>query len=197
MLDRLPSHHGLDSLGYGIQQLMFMSDPPDALSVGTMCSGSDSPLLALKVIQALNSGLKVRHAFSVELNPAKRSFITTLFPDVQHVFSNTDYMKNETALDTKTGMVVPVVRVTLLIGGFSCTDISRLNIYSHQYRQCAATGAGKSGGTLRGMMDYILKHSPNYVILENVEAVNDVASQAPHQTRTEIERVGWVSGSAR
>jgi hypothetical protein len=48
------------------------------------------------------------------------------------------------------------------------------------------------------MMDYIAKHSPNYVTLENVEAVNDVASQAPHQTRTEIEReLGWVSGSAR
>ncbi|KAJ3049830.1 hypothetical protein HDU99_008817, partial [Rhizoclosmatium hyalinum] len=141
--------------------------PP--LRLATMCSGTESPLLAIKLIgDALSEKLgipnvlKVHHVFSCEIEPFKQAYIDRNFsPPI--LFRDVRQLCNDTAT-TAYGATVPVPgNVDILIAGTSCVDYSSLN-----NKKQGIEAAGESGDTFRGMLGWVNNHRPPIVILENV-----------------------------
>ncbi|KAJ3409272.1 hypothetical protein HDV05_004536 [Chytridiales sp. JEL 0842] len=139
------------------------------IRVATMCSGTESPLLALGMIsRALKSldptapPLLVDHVFSCEIEPFKQAYIERNFSPPL-LFRDVRELGGDTAT-TAYGARVPVPgHVDMLIAGTSCVDYSNLN---NQKQDIDAKG--ESGETFRGMLKYVQKHRVPLVILENV-----------------------------
>ncbi|KXN85521.1 hypothetical protein AN958_11224 [Leucoagaricus sp. SymC.cos] len=137
------------------------------LRVATMCSGTESPLLALEFIQKSireqhGLELEIEHVFSCEIEPFKQAYIERnfrppiLFRDICEL--------GETEAHTAYGALVPVPGdVDLLVAGTSCVDFSNLNMHKKNLND-----DGESGQTLRGLISWITNHRPPVVILENV-----------------------------
>jgi site-specific DNA-cytosine methylase len=105
------------------------------LRVATMCSGTESPLLALdmlsKAIEDQNGkeGLAVEHVFSCEIEPYKQAYIERNFsPPV--LFRDIRELGNDQAC-TAYGSLADVPNtpgcVDMLVAGTSCVDYSNLN----------------------------------------------------------------------
>jgi site-specific DNA-cytosine methylase len=137
------------------------------LRVATMCSGTESPLLALdmmckSVMKQNGVKLDIDHVFSCEIEPFKQAYIERnfqppiLFRDIRELGA-----KQAT---TAYGSLVDVPgNVDMLVAGTSCVDYSTLNNEKKDI-----DSKGESGQTFRGMMDWIKKFMPAVVILENV-----------------------------
>ncbi|KIY70594.1 hypothetical protein CYLTODRAFT_488004 [Cylindrobasidium torrendii FP15055 ss-10] len=137
------------------------------LRVATMCSGTESPLLALGLIQESlqeRSGVsfEVEHVFSCEIEPFKQAYIERnfhpplLFRDIRELGGD----KAHTAY----GALAPVPGdIDVLIAGTACIDYSNLN-----NKKKTIHDKGKSGQTFYGMFEFVQKHRPPIVILENV-----------------------------
>ncbi|KAI0372611.1 hypothetical protein BV20DRAFT_1119632 [Pilatotrama ljubarskyi] len=137
------------------------------MRVATMCSGTESPLLALNLIQRsimehYGVALEYEHVFSCEIEPFKQAYIERnfqpplLFRDVCEL--------GEDEATTAYGALAPVPGdVDLLVAGTSCVDYSNLN---NEKQDIDANG--ESGRTFRGMMSWVKNHRPPLVILENV-----------------------------
>ncbi|KAF8159484.1 hypothetical protein B0H34DRAFT_655502 [Crassisporium funariophilum] len=137
------------------------------LRVATMCSGTESPLLALELIQKSileQHGVKfdIEHVFSCEIEPFKQAYIERnfhpplLFRDVCEL--------GDAEAHTAYGALAPVPGdVDILIAGTSCVDYSNLNTQKQDI-----DANGESGRTFRGMMSWVNYHRPPLVILENV-----------------------------
>ncbi|KAJ3265798.1 hypothetical protein HDU77_003818 [Chytriomyces hyalinus] len=141
--------------------------PP--LRVATMCSGTESPLLAIKLISDALSAklgvpdiLKVHHVFSCEIEPFKQAYIDRNFsPPI--LFRDVKELSNKVAT-TAYGSIVPVPgNVDILIAGTSCVDYSSLN-----NKKLGIESGGESGDTFKGMLGWVETHRPPLVILENV-----------------------------
>lgn len=140
-----------------------------ALRVATMCSGTESPLLALNLIsRAIESkwGIQVdiEHVFSCELEPFKQAYIERnfsppiLFRDVTEL--------GKAKAHTAYGALVDVPGdIDLLVAGTSCVDYSGLN----NAKKAMGEG-GESGRTFFGMLDWVKRNRPAIVILENVKS---------------------------
>ncbi|KAJ3379866.1 hypothetical protein HDU84_006341 [Entophlyctis sp. JEL0112] len=160
MITRVPK------LADNVKQL-HSSRPP--LRIATMCSGTESPLLAIKLIsdslsRKLNIPhvLRVHHVFSCEIEPFKQAYIDRnfqppiLFRDVRQLGSK--------SATTAYGACVEVPGcVDILIAGTSCVDYSNLN-----NKKQTIDAKGESGETFRGMLAWVKTHRPPIVILENV-----------------------------
>ena len=137
------------------------------LRVATMCSGTESPLLALDKIgvateREYGAKLAVDHVFSCEIEPFKQAYIERnfappiLFRDIREL--------DEDQATTAYGALVDVPGYCdMLVAGTSCVDYSNLN-----NEQKTINEAGESGQTFRGMMTWVQKKQPPVVILENV-----------------------------
>ncbi|KAF4610679.1 hypothetical protein D9613_006998 [Agrocybe pediades] len=137
------------------------------LRVATMCSGTESPLLALELIQKSildqhGINVDVEHVFSCEIEPFKQAYIERnfhpplLFRDVCEL--------GDPEAHTAYGALAPVPGdVDILIAGTSCVDYSNLNTQKQDI-----DANGESGRTFRGMMSWVKQHRPPIVILENV-----------------------------
>ncbi|KAF9224022.1 hypothetical protein BS17DRAFT_703902 [Gyrodon lividus] len=137
------------------------------LRVATMCSGTESPLLALELIcQSIKERhdivLEFEHVFSCEIEPFKQAYIErnfkppVLFRDVCEL--------GDLEATTAYGALAPVPGdVDLLVAGTSCVDYSNLN-----NEKKGIDGGGESGRTFHGMMSWVINHRPPLVILENV-----------------------------
>ena len=137
------------------------------LRVATMCSGTESPLLALDKIgvateREYGAKLAVDHVFSCEIEPFKQAYIERnfappiLFRDIREL--------DEDQATTAYGALVDVPGFCdMLVAGTSCVDYSNLN-----NEQKTINEAGESGQTFRGMMTWVQKKQPPVVILENV-----------------------------
>ena len=124
--------------------------------------------------------LSFDHVFSCEIEPFKQAYIERNFsPPI--LFRDVTELGKKRA-HTAYGSVVPVpgdVDVSqlayyiqlvaladffqILIAGTSCVDYSNLN---NQQQDIDANG--ESGRTFRGMLQWVKKHQPPIVILENV-----------------------------
>ncbi|CAG7850002.1 SubName: Full=Uncharacterized protein {ECO:0000313/EMBL:CCA72586.1} [Serendipita indica DSM 11827] len=143
---------------------------PRKLRVGTMCSGTESPLLALQLISEameLNDAMRgqrldVEHIFSCEIEPFKQAYIERNFrPPI--LFRDVTELGRDEAT-TAYGSLVPVPgNIDLLVAGTSCVDYSTLNVH-----QKSIDAGGESGNTFYGMLSYVKNHRPPIVILENV-----------------------------
>ncbi|KAJ7066529.1 hypothetical protein C8F01DRAFT_1123601 [Mycena amicta] len=137
------------------------------LRVATMCSGTESPLLALELIQKAileQHGLKfdVEHVFSCEIEPFKQAYIERNFhPPI--LFRDVCELGN-TEAHTAYGALVNIPGdVDMLVAGTSCVDYSNLN-----NKKQGIDAKGESGQTFRGMLGWVKLHRPPIVILENV-----------------------------
>ncbi|KAI9342379.1 helicase-like transcription factor HLTF/DNA helicase RAD5, DEAD-box superfamily [Obelidium mucronatum] len=141
--------------------------PP--LRLATMCSGTESPLLAIKLIgEALSAKLgipdvlKIHHVFSCEIEPFKQAYIDRNFsPPI--LFRDVRQLCNDTATTAYGATVAVPGNVDILIAGTSCVDYSSLN-----NKKQGIEAAGESGDTFRGMLGWVANHRPPIVILENV-----------------------------
>ncbi|KAJ3136566.1 hypothetical protein HK100_001549 [Physocladia obscura] len=141
--------------------------PP--LRLATMCSGTESPLLAIKLISdALSAklgtpnALKFHHVFSCEIEPFKQAYIDRNFkPPI--LFRDVRQLCNETATTAYGATVSVPGNVDILIAGTSCVDYSSLN-----NKKQGIEAKGESGETFRGMLGWVKNHRPPIVILENV-----------------------------
>ena len=138
-----------------------------SLRVATMCSGTESPLLALRL---LNMALfkkhevkfQVEHVFSCEIEPWKQAYIEANFsPPV--IFRDIRDLDKEEATAAFGSPVKVEGNVDILIAGTSCVDNSTLNAQ----RKDGRDGGGESSQTYWGMRKYIRKHRPRIVIQEN------------------------------
>ncbi|EKD04517.1 DNA repair protein rad8 [Trichosporon asahii var. asahii CBS 8904] len=137
------------------------------LRVATMCSGTESPLLALNMIaksmeEQYDVKLNVEHVFSCEIEPFKQAYIERNFrPPI--LFRDVTELGRKKA-HTAYGSLVDVPgNVDLLIAGTSCVDYSGLNNVKQDI-----DANGESGRTFRGMLQWVNKHRPPVVLLENV-----------------------------
>jgi site-specific DNA-cytosine methylase len=156
------------------------------LRVATMCSGTESPLLALELIcgaimDQYDVALNVEHVFSCEIEPFKQAYIERnfhppiLFRDVCELGETHAYVLADIVVyciksltthlrTTAYGALAPVPGdVDLLVAGTSCVDYSNLNNVKQDI-----DASGESGRTFRGMMSWVKNHRPPLVILENV-----------------------------
>ncbi|KAG8999653.1 hypothetical protein FRB94_003868 [Tulasnella sp. JGI-2019a] len=137
------------------------------LRVATMCSGTESPLLALMQVSRVMKRdhgvtLEFEHVFSCEIVPWKQAYIERNFsPPV--LFRDVTELGNEEAT-TAYGAMAPVpLAVDMLIAGTSCVDYSSLN-----NNKQSINARGESGETFRGMMRWVARAKPTIIILENV-----------------------------
>ncbi|EEQ31869.1 DNA repair protein rad8 [Microsporum canis CBS 113480] len=137
------------------------------LRVATMCSGTESPLLALEMIQnslrqLVGKTFRLHHLFSAEIDAFKQSYIQRNFaPEI--IFRDV----NELVADEATTAFGSVRKVPtdpdLLVVGFSCVDFSALNFYRKTLEEM-----GESGHTFYGVLRYMQRCRPALVVLENV-----------------------------
>ncbi|SPO47219.1 uncharacterized protein PSANT_04907 [Moesziomyces antarcticus] len=138
------------------------------LRVATMCSGTESPLLALELMcRAIHEQhgirINVHHVFSCEIEPFKQAYIERNFsPPI--LFRDVTELGGEKA-HTAYGALVDVPGdVDILIAGTSCVDYSHLN-----NSKKGLNDGGESGRTFRGMLEWVMRHKPTLVVLENVK----------------------------
>ncbi|GAB7347637.1 hypothetical protein MBLNU459_g4506t1 [Dothideomycetes sp. NU459] len=140
------------------------------LRVATMCSGTESPLLAFDLIKdSLEvhgvNGLQIDHVFSAEIVPYKQAYIERnfqppiIFRDIVEITTSEDG-KATTAYGAK--VTIPG-GVDILIAGTSCVDFSGLN----RLRKGLDDG-GESGDTFNAVLSYAKAYRPRVVLLENV-----------------------------
>ncbi|KAF2722314.1 hypothetical protein K431DRAFT_284007 [Polychaeton citri CBS 116435] len=142
------------------------------LRVATMCSGTESPLLALEMIQHSlsrhNVEIRIDHLFSAEIVPYKQAYIERnftpkiIFRDITELVEavKEDVPKATTAYGAK----VPVpTDVDIVIAGTSCVDFSRLN-----NKQKGLNDNGESAKTWEAVTAFNKAFRPAIVILENV-----------------------------
>ena len=140
-------------------------------TVGTMCSGSE--LVAALLAEApqhwgedtqLDSCNFFEHSFSCENEGYKQQWIkdmfapALLFGDAGEIArgQGTDLMSSETAL---------VPYVDIFIAGFSCKDVSAMNIWKHLWEQRQAEQDGSTAYTLRCGLTYIDVKRPKIFVL--------------------------------
>ena len=146
------------------------------LRFATMCSGTESPLLAIEMVQdALRSlgecELAVEHLFSAEIVPYKQAYIERNFnPPIifRDITELTSAVNMETpAATTVYGSKVPIPgNIHILIAGTSCVDFSRLN---NKRKALDQEEGGESSKTWFAVLAYVKEFRPAIVILENVK----------------------------
>ena len=137
------------------------------LRVGTMCSGTESPLLALRHVNKClqdtgEPSIRVEHVFSAEIEPVKQAYIERNFKP-QHIFRDVrDFLEGSQPEGTTVyGQCIPVPsNVDILIVGSSCVDYSTLNN--------KPSVAGESNDTFSAVIAYARFAKPPILILENV-----------------------------
>ncbi|KAF2640429.1 hypothetical protein P280DRAFT_550182 [Massarina eburnea CBS 473.64] len=142
------------------------------LNVATMCSGTESPLIALDELskgleQLGKSTIRVNHLFSAEIDVLKQGFIERnfqppkLFRDVREFIP-----EDANTATTAYGAEEEIPRdADIVVAGFVCKDISRLN--NHQK---GIDDDGESGDTFRAVYSYTKRFRPKIVLIENVSA---------------------------
>ncbi|KAK4574111.1 hypothetical protein LTR86_001872 [Recurvomyces mirabilis] len=144
------------------------------LRVATMCSGTESPLLALQMIaDALRESgeppLNIEHVFSAEIVPYKQAYIErnfappVIFRDITEfpmAFQSTGTPVATTAYGSK--VAIPL-HADIVIAGTSCVDYSIQN-----NKKKGINDGGESGQTWFGALAYCKAVRPPIIIFENV-----------------------------
>ncbi|KAF2136382.1 uncharacterized protein K452DRAFT_138048 [Aplosporella prunicola CBS 121167] len=143
------------------------------LRVATMCSGTESPLLALQLVSealkrlGISTPLRLRHLFSAEIVPIKQAFIERnysppiIFRDVRELVE--PQAQTQGATNVYGAKVQVPGDVDLLVAGFSCVDYSNLN-----QKKKAAGEKGESKDTFEAICAYTRAWKPKIIVLENL-----------------------------
>jgi len=141
------------------------------LRVGTMCSGTDSPVVVFNKLSKALRGLNIEHTFSCEYNPAKQEWIKANFPNLQYLFGDINELKTGLAFNYVTDEKVRVPEVDIVIAGFVCKSVSTENNAREQFANCIQEACGQTGETFNGVIGYVRKYKPSLVICENVKGL--------------------------
>ncbi|KAL7551244.1 LOW QUALITY PROTEIN: hypothetical protein ACHAWF_014435, partial [Thalassiosira exigua] len=139
----------------------------DPLVLGTACSGTDAPALAMTLVQeqlekrGMGNLFHHRHAFSCEKEPFKQSYLarnfdSTLYPDIVKLC-------DDPPRDVY-GRERPVPDFNLFVAGTSCKDFSMLR----SNKRIDIEDKGCSGETFLAACESLFKKKPRYAIFENV-----------------------------
>ncbi|KAI0578561.1 DNA repair protein rad8 [Pyrenophora tritici-repentis] len=146
------------------------------IKVATMCSGTESPLLALdEICKALkvagHSPPLIQQEFSAEIEVFKQAFIERnfhpkiLFRDVRDFID-----ESSTKATTAYGAEVEIpIGIDILVAGFVCKDLSRLNNQGKSLED-----GGETGDTWLAVHTYARRFRPSIVLLENVKSQKGV-----------------------
>ena len=142
--------------------------PCRTATIGTACSGTDAPLLALLAIQHVvcrKYKLPVRflHLFSAELDKRKRTFLQRMYPrQIKCLFGDCTTLHDMTSYDYISKRRVLVPEVQWMFMGFQCKDVSTLNPKQVELRQAFEndmTLATKTGKVFKdGVIAYAREH---------------------------------------
>ncbi|CAJ2509459.1 Uu.00g144850.m01.CDS01 [Anthostomella pinea] len=143
------------------------------IEVGTMCSGTESPLLAFDLLSKalVENGqrpLRVHQKFAAEIEVFKQAFIERnqspeiIFRDVR------EFIPEEATTATTAYGAEELIPsgLDVLIAGFVCKDLSRLNTNPKGLQD-----NGESGDTWLAIYSYAKRFRPTIVLLENVKSV--------------------------
>lgn len=169
IVDRLVGEQ-VDKIGALLQGALKSKDIGSAanpLQLGTACSGTDAPALALNLVQeqmelrGLGDLFAFTHEFSCENDPFKqayleRNFDSTLYPDITK-------LSDETPLDVY-GQEKPIPNFNLFVAGTSCKNFSMLR----SKRRLDIEDKGCSGETFLAAVELLFKEKPKTAIFENV-----------------------------
>ena len=154
----------------------------NCVSVGSICSSSDLIVPMMDALSGIfgkalaNTGVKAattqsvkfEHAFSCEIEPWKREWINTHWKP-RHIFHDARKLGyKECQPDDVTLQDAEAPAVALLWVGFSCVDVSQMNINKHIWEERFDSGEGATAETLSGTLSYIDWARPPVAILENV-----------------------------
>jgi site-specific DNA-cytosine methylase len=164
------------------------------INVATMCSGTESPLLAFELIsraleQAGHPPLVVHQKFAAEIEVFKQAFIERnqspgmIFRDVR------DFIPDDaTTAITAYGAEERIpAGLDILIAGFVCKDLSRLNT-----QQKSLDDDGESGDTWRAIYSYSQRFRPGMVLLENVKGLSKLWNKVVSMWDKIGYEAGWL-----
>lgn len=142
------------------------------LKLGTACSGTDAPALALTFVQeqlelrGASFILNHSHEFSCEKEPYKqaylaRNFDSILYSDIAKLADNKnpDYVPRDVY-----GRAIPLAPIHMFVAGTSCKNFSMMR---SKYR-IDLEDKGCSGETFFAAVEVLWKQMPEFVIFENV-----------------------------
>ena len=116
---------------------------------------------AAKKIHGIN--IAVKSVFSCEIEEYKQAYIERNFaPPI--LFRDAEQLQFDIATTAYGSETAVPGGVDILIAGTSCKDASSLN----NHKQDLRFGSGESTRTYRGMLGWVTKHLPAFVVLENV-----------------------------
>lgn len=164
------------------------------INVATMCSGTESPILALDLLskgfeKAGLPPLRIKHHFSAEIEATKQSYIERnfspplIFRDVRE-FIPDDSLTAITAYGAEARLPS---EIDVLIAGFVCKDLSRLNS-----QQKTLDDDGESGDTFRAVYSLTKKTRPRIVLLENVKSESKVWDTIVSRWKEIDYEAGWL-----
>ena len=162
------------------------------LRVATMCSGTEAPLLSLKLVERAlkhlhQPTLNIEHVFSAEIEPFKQAYIERnfkppiLFRDItEFIFKDSKKDSSAPEIDSEDpeidskgpeattvyGSKLHVPRdIDILVAGSSCVDNSVLN---NEKKEINKKSTGESSRTFFALLGYAKRVRPPIIILENV-----------------------------
>jgi len=171
IIDRLVGDQ-LDKIGSLLHRAIQSQDSeslkfnPFPLELGTACSGTDAPALALTLIQEQmqlrGHDFNFDHVFSCENEPFKqaylaRNFSSILYPDI------TKLPLDDSPRDVF-GQPKPIPPFNMFVAGTSCKNFSMLR---SRYR-IDIEDKGCSGETFLAATEILFKEQPHFAIFENV-----------------------------
>ena len=112
------------------------------LRVGTMCSGTDSPVVVFDNLANAVPGLFFAHIFSCEFDQRKQLWIKDNFPKLEYLFGDVNELSNRSgkAMNHITGKKVTVPAVDIVVAGFVCKSVSTENNERSRYANCIREG---------------------------------------------------------
>lgn len=167
---------------------------PRKFHVGTMCSGTDLVLFSLReVINAADAhvapgSVTLSPMFACDSKVIAQQFIQRVHgaDGPKYLFKDVCDCVKTVALCVKSNSYVPVPAVKWLIGGFSCQDVSPMNVHKVSSGDTVANKDKKTGKTFDFMMQYVAKHFPPLLTFENVPGLDDASK---HSRLTNLDHV--------
>ena len=151
--------------------------------IGSTCSGTDICVSIMqatmqKLSQMFEVDIRIRHGFSVEIDPFKRNFILEAHtpagskPDF-HLFEDVSIFKDGSGHCYTCGHVHNAPdNVDILFVGPSCKNLSKMFEDRQSFLKCYESGEGSSGHTyLHGVLEASRATSPAMIFFENVTGV--------------------------
>jgi hypothetical protein len=163
-------------------------------SFGTMCSGTESPLLVVSAMQVafaeeLELDWRPEHEFSSDSSKFVQRFIDTMFSPPALYGDCTTMASDRAPVDARTGLPVPVKSVKGLLAGFPCPDVSRLVNNATERRLAVMDGKLRTGHVFKdGVLAYCKKFE-DFIEMCVTENVLGLADRAPNG----ISPLQWVA----